>query len=173
MLFLSRHVKWPKIYKWIKVLATYLDGFDTPTSSYTCNPGMAHIQLSSAPPKGFYYPKGTTPSFIPLPKTGPGTWMNQSSVTHYLPSQKIGRDTWMATWRTRDFSLQWWKGRKGQSLLLNNRTDLDMHCFSFHTFMSSLTAVLFAPFLSLAFWLSHKISASDGPCVVYERTRRL
>lgn len=121
MLFLLRHVKWPKIYKWIKVLTTYLEGFDTPTSSYTCNPGMAHIQLSSAPPKGFYYPKGTTPSFIPLPKTGPGTWMNQSSVTHYLPSQKIGRDTWMATWRTRDFSLQWWKGRKGQSLLLNNR----------------------------------------------------
>lgn len=94
--------KLPKIYKWIKVLTTYLEGFDTPTSSYTCNPGMAHIQLSSAPPKGFYYPKGTTPSFIPLPKTGPGTWMNQSSVTHYLPSQKIGRDTWTATWRTRD-----------------------------------------------------------------------
>lgn len=91
---------------------------------------MTLILLSSILPKGFCYPKGTTLSFIPLPKTGPGTWMNQGSVTHYLPSQKIGRNTWMATRRTRDFSLRWWKARKGQIFLLNNRSNLDMHCFS-------------------------------------------
>lgn len=86
--------------------------------------------------------------------------MNEPELCDTLSSQSENRSGYMnGHMKNKGFSLQWWKGRKGQSLLLNNRTDLDMHCFSFHTFLSSLTAVLFAPFLSLAFWLSHKIPA--------------
>lgn len=129
---------------------------------------MARVLLSSTPPEGFCCPEGTTQSFIPLPETGLGTWMNQSSATHYLPSQKIGRGTWMATWRTRDFSLRWWKSRKSrvQCRTMGLTQICTISPATFHTVLSSSAAESWSPTISLSvslslwlFWLSPKNSS--------------
>lgn len=74
-------------------------------------------------PKGFCCPKETTKSFIPLPGTSLETWMNQSSLTYYLPALKRGQNTQMVPWRTRHFS-------PIQSSVPDNGIVLNMHNFT-------------------------------------------